>query len=88
MDGSIGKLDRTVIRALLDCMSLFPVGSLVELDAGVRARVVRTNRGDHTRPIVVEVDNAGNTTGTTIDLKLETSTSVRQAIPDEPVDMT
>lgn len=88
MDGSRGKLDRTVIRALLDCMSLFPVGSLVELDAGVRARVVRTNRGDHTRPIVMEVDSAGNTTGTTIDLKLETSTSVRQAIPDEPVGIT
>lgn len=83
-EGSQGKLDRTVIRALLDCVSLFPVGSLVELDAGVRARVVRANRGNHTRPIVVEVNSTGETTGTTIDLKRETSTAVLRAIPEEP----
>lgn len=81
-EGSRGKLDRTVIRAFLDCVSLFPVGSLVELTGGVRAKVVRANQGDHTRPVVVQVNESGESTGTVIDLGKEPSTRVVRALPN------
>lgn len=82
-EGSRGKLDRAVIRALLDCLSLFPVGSLVELEGGVRARVMRANPGNHTRPIVVEVDTKDEPSGTAIDLTKEMSTRVVRVLIDD-----
>ncbi len=44
--------DINVVRALLDCLSLFPVGSIIELNDGSVARVIRANTGQPTRPIV------------------------------------
>ena len=82
-EGSRRKLDRSVIRALLDCLPLFPVGSLVELEGGVRARVMRANPGNHTRPIVVEVDTKDEPSGTAIDLTKETSTRVVRVLADD-----
>ena len=51
-----GQFDREIVRALLDCISLFPVGSHVTLNDGSLARVVRANPGLHTRPVVEMVD--------------------------------
>ncbi len=48
--------DITVVRALLDCISLFPVGSMIELDDGSVARVIRANTGQPTRPIIEIAD--------------------------------
>ena len=68
LDGRAGKLDRAVLRAFLDCMAAFPVGSYVTLKKDIKARVVRANPGAHTRPVVAVVDEGGESTGWTIDL--------------------
>jgi len=81
-EGSRGKLDRTVIRAFLDCVSLFPIGSFVELNGGVRAKVVRANPGDHTRPVVVQINERGESTGAVIDLVKDPSARVVRALPN------
>lgn len=81
LEGSRGELDRTVIRAFLDCVSVFPIGSYVELDNGVLAKVVRANAGYHTRPVVVAVDARGEVGETVIDLLKDTSCRVVRAVP-------
>ncbi len=70
-EGRRGRLDRTVLRAFLDCVSVFPVGSDVELDNGVVGRVVRANPGMHTRPVVAELGADGKPTDQIIDLSRE-----------------
>ncbi|MEL7088107.1 MAG: HD domain-containing phosphohydrolase, partial [Planctomycetota bacterium] len=52
-----GKHDRSVARALLDTMSLFPVGTLVGLSDGRTARVLRGVPGHSTKPVVVVIKN-------------------------------
>jgi HD-GYP domain-containing protein (c-di-GMP phosphodiesterase class II) len=46
------ELDPEAIRALLRCLSLFPIGSWVELADGARGRVVAASEGDFARPVV------------------------------------
>lgn len=46
------QVESEVIRSLLGALSLFPIGSHVELSDGRCARVVRANRNDFTRPLV------------------------------------
>ncbi|MCA9015860.1 MAG: HD domain-containing protein [Planctomycetaceae bacterium] len=58
-DASMGKFDRNAVRALLQSMSLYPLGSLVELNNGQRAIVVRTNRIHYDNPIVEILDEDG-----------------------------
>ncbi|WP_339729655.1 HD domain-containing phosphohydrolase [uncultured Gimesia sp.] len=58
-DASEGLLDRNAVRALLQSMSLYPLGSLVELNNGQRAIVVRTNRFHYDNPIVEILDDDG-----------------------------
>lgn len=66
-DASCGKLDPACVRAFLDCMSLHPIGSRVELSDGRIVTVVRANAGAHTRPVVLpDGDDAAN--GGIIDL--------------------
>ncbi|MEO1237536.1 MAG: HD domain-containing phosphohydrolase [Planctomycetota bacterium] len=48
-----GKHDRGVARALVDTMSMYPVGSLVGLSDGRTARVLRGVPGQSIRPVVV-----------------------------------
>ncbi len=69
--GSQAKLDNRIVRAFLDTVSLFPVGSFVELSNGVNARVVRAIPGSHTRPVVEILDRAGQPTGEIIELAKE-----------------
>ncbi|MFQ5412615.1 MAG: HD-GYP domain-containing protein, partial [Phycisphaerae bacterium] len=56
IENSRSKFDREIVRAFLDCMSLFPIGSHVELSDGRRARVLRANPGKHTKPVVLKLD--------------------------------
>ena len=69
---SAGRFDTNAVRALLDSLSLFPIGSTVRLDDGTPARVVRANPGLHTRPIV----EALNSDDRFIDLSKETDRSI------------
>jgi HD-GYP domain-containing protein (c-di-GMP phosphodiesterase class II) len=50
--GSRRQLDPEAVRSLLQCLSLFPVGSWVELADGSRGRVVAPGEGDVARPRV------------------------------------
>jgi HD-GYP domain-containing protein (c-di-GMP phosphodiesterase class II) len=48
-----GKLDRNVVSAFIDSVSIYPVGSFVELSDGRAAKVVSANRGYPFRPKVM-----------------------------------
>lgn len=68
IENSRHKFDREIVRAFLDCMSMFPMGSTVELSDGRRGTVVRANPGRHTQPVIVELDADDRPTDTQIDL--------------------
>ena len=63
-----GLFDATAARVFLDCLSLFPVGSYVQLSSNVNAKVLRSNRGQHTRPVVVPLTDDGAETDQELDL--------------------
>lgn len=71
-----GRLDADVVRAFLDCMSLFPIGSYVRLSNGMAARVIRANGSEHTRPIVLMLDENGNETDKELDLMQRKRTTI------------
>lgn len=52
-----GIYDRSAVRAFLQALSLYPVGSLVRLGTGEIARVVRAIPTDVTRPVVEVMAN-------------------------------
>ena len=85
-EGRNDRYDRTVLRRMLDTISLFPVGSLVELSDGTRARVLRANPGSHTQPTVVPLGPAGDESDTELDLSRPGAPRVVKALPlPEPV---
>jgi len=51
-DVKAGLFDSTVVRALLHTISLFPIGSYVELDNGMVGKVIRANGPAYDQPIV------------------------------------
>jgi len=56
-----GLLCGDYVKALLEYSSLFPVGSIVELNNGCFARVIKANGSSFAKPVVyVYVDAAGN----------------------------
>ena len=67
-DCSAGKYDPAFVRALIDGLSVFPIGSHVELDDGHLARVIRANTGKNTRPVVRVIDPHGRDSGDVVDL--------------------
>jgi HD-GYP domain-containing protein (c-di-GMP phosphodiesterase class II) len=81
IEGSSNKFDRTMVRAFLDAVSLFPVGSRVELDDGSKATTMRANPGQHTRPVVELMDDSCRPTGRIMDLSREKRRSVNLVLP-------
>lgn len=75
-DGASDKFDRRLVRAFLDTVSLFPIGSQVGLSDGSSARVLRANPGLHTRPVVEQLSPDGSPTGIIIDLSSEEAGTV------------
>ena len=76
-----GLYDGAVVRALLKTVSLFPVGSFVELTDGRTGKVVRSNGEHYARPVVLAWDNAEAAgTPTAVDLSNEDGISVQAAI--------
>lgn len=49
----------TAVASLLETVTLYPIGSLVELSDATRARVVRSNGRDYGYPIVERIDDPG-----------------------------
>jgi HD-GYP domain-containing protein (c-di-GMP phosphodiesterase class II) len=80
--GRDGLYDRTVLRALLNVTSLFPVGSYVELSDGSLAKVLRANGMDHTRPVVVPLSEDGRASGDELDLSKARGVRVARALTD------
>ncbi|HEX6985787.1 MAG TPA: HD domain-containing phosphohydrolase [Planctomycetaceae bacterium] len=78
-DANRGLFDCGVVRALLRTLSLFPLGSYVELSDGRRARVLRAGEEYH-RP-VVEICGGPPERPETIDLAEERTISVVRALP-------
>lgn len=74
-------IDREVVRALLDAVSLFPIGSVVELSNGVRGQVLRANPDLHTKPVIECLDTADQPTDTILDLSIEKELCVVRALP-------
>lgn len=79
--GSANKYDIQIVRAFLDAMSLFPIGSIVQLSDGLRAQVVRANPDYHTKPMVEVLDHNDNPTKQFIDLSKESELSIVSAFP-------
>lgn len=77
-----GKHDRSVARALLDTMSLFPIGTLVGLSDGRTARVLRGVPGHSTKPVVVVVKD-GQPADWELDLAEVGDLSITQLVPEE-----
>ncbi len=80
------SVDPEVVRALLKIQSLFPIGSYVTLTDGSVAKVIRSNRNNYTKPVVVRVQHATgdladqNEDSNLIDLS-SSEVGVEQALP-------
>lgn len=81
-DCSSGKYDRDFVRALIDGLSIFPVGSIVELDDGRIARVTRGNTGLHTRPVVRTINRRTGNPDETVDLATAADLRIIRVIRD------
>ncbi len=80
------SVDPEVVRALLKILSLFPIGSFVQLSDGSVARVLRRNIADYTKPIVLRIaDSEGNETNQEVDENVidlsDSELTVIQALP-------
>ena len=75
-----GRFDPTVSRAFLDHLSLFPIGSDVTLSNDQQTTVLRANPGKHTQPVVVPYTDAGEISGTEVNLATDDSIHVVSAL--------
>jgi HD-GYP domain-containing protein (c-di-GMP phosphodiesterase class II) len=68
--GAQGKFDKSVVAALLEVLTLFPIGSLVMLENGTIARVLRRSPGSPMRPVLESVgDSGGRDSSLLVDLR-------------------
>ncbi|MCA9117176.1 MAG: HD domain-containing protein [Planctomycetaceae bacterium] len=76
-----GQYDRQAVRGLIYTVSLFPIGSVVELNSGEYARVLRSNRENYTLPIV-EILSASTDQATPqiVDLQEERGLKILRAL--------
>ncbi len=81
-DCGSGKYDRDYVRALIDGLSVFPVGSHVELEDGRFARVIRGNTGLNTRPVVRTLDRRTGELDETIDLACVSDIRIVRVVRD------
>jgi len=75
-----GQFDPSVIRALLNAVSLFPVGSKVRLNDGRIAVVIRGNRDQFARPVIQLIDPVSPLPGAVIDLAGHAALQVASAL--------
>ena len=68
-EAAAGRFDRAVIKGLLDTVSMFPLGSHVELSNGNVGNVLRANPGCYTRPIIESWNPATPEQKEIVDLK-------------------
>ncbi|MCG3136450.1 MAG: hypothetical protein HJJLKODD_00283 [Phycisphaerae bacterium] len=63
-----GSFDVRSIRALLSCLSLYPVGSIVQLNDESIGRVIRANAQQYGRPMLTMLDEQMQESGEIVDL--------------------
>jgi hypothetical protein len=81
MECGAGRYDRTFVRAFLDSVSLFPVGSCLELDNRRMARVIRANTSLHVRPVVMLLDEQGRDSNEVVNLAEERDLRIIKVLP-------
>lgn len=79
-----GRFDSAVVRALLETVSLFPIGSYVCLNDQRIGRVIRANGSEFTRPVVAILDFEGNASGEPVDLKRSFQLEITDVLPNRP----
>ncbi|MCA9018910.1 MAG: HD domain-containing protein, partial [Planctomycetaceae bacterium] len=82
---SQGTFDSGAVRALLQSISLYPVGSVVELNQGQLATVLRTNRTKYDAPVVSVLHPDGNSE--IFNLQEHEDLRVIRAIPHAELEM-
>lgn len=68
---SVEEFDSTSVRLVLKTVSAVPIGSLVRLSNGDKARVIRANPTKLTKPTVAILSNDGQPNGEEVDLAVE-----------------
>jgi HD-GYP domain-containing protein (c-di-GMP phosphodiesterase class II) len=84
--GGRRELDPQAVRALLGCLSLFPVGSWVELADGSRGRVVAPGGRDCARPVVSLLERKGARLAAPLRVNLAEHRELKVARPLAPPD--
>jgi HD-GYP domain-containing protein (c-di-GMP phosphodiesterase class II) len=79
------RLDRVAVRAFLNVMSLFPIGSYVQLSNARFARVCRATGPTHTRPVVTIVDDDAAMTDEMIDLGQVRTVDIIRPVPVDKI---
>ena len=79
-------IDASAMRALLNLLSLFPVGSFVTLTNGSAARVIRRNGEHYTSPIVQIIQTADGKPADPLDPEMivdlkQSDLEIDQALP-------
>ena len=81
LDVKSGLFDSDVVRAMLNTVSVCPIGSYVELSDQRAALVIRANREAYNRPVVEICDNqSADSEPTIIDLAQQSDLSIARAI--------
>jgi len=80
--GNQQKLDIDSIKGLLKYTSVFPVGSMVLLSDGKKAKVISSNESDFTKPIVciMSVEGGAIKEGERIDLTKQKNISIQKVL--------
>ncbi len=75
-----GRFDKTVITGMLECLSLYPVGSFVRLSTDKVAQVLRGNPTHLSQPLVAEVQPDGTLAKRERDLTRCRTTTIVEAV--------
>lgn len=83
MKGADNAYDQQCLKSLMDCIALYPVGTMVELNTRERALVMRTRKGQSDRPLVRVIFDAGGVElkhSYDIDLYMDTSYTITRPV--------
>ncbi len=86
IDGKTTHYDKEVLRAMIEAISIFPVGSLVQLNTNTIAEVIRSIEGSPLRPVVRMVETEKTEHGVesrVVDLSQEKSLFIAGLVYDE-----
>ncbi|MGB0910168.1 MAG: HD-GYP domain-containing protein [Nitrospirales bacterium] len=78
-EAKLGTLRAISVEALISCLGVYPIGSLVSLSTGERAIVLKVNASERLKPVVkVIVDSHGKLYDPPIDQDLSTTNTLEE----------